>query len=552
MAPLAFTMLLTLVLLSPLAVVARPTTNSTFTNPILPGFHPDPSCIFVPEWDDTFFCATSSFEAFPGIPIHASKDLKNWRLIGNVLNRASQLPEVATVNSTTGGIWAPTIRYQDGTSRWDNIIFKSSNPYDESTWSNAVHFDFVGYDTSPFWDKDGQVYMVGSHAWQVYPAIQIAKINLHTGETGNWTTLWTGTGGKAPEGPHLYYKENMYYLMIAEGGTGSDHMETIARSSHLKGPYSPNPANPVLTAANTTRFFTTVGHADLFQDASDNWWAVALATRNDASNDYHPMGRETVLTPVTWKKGSWPVFDAVEGQMQGWPLPAETLDVKGNGPWISDGDDIDFAAGSSLPRHLTYWRLPNPDSYTISPADHPNTLQLNPSSANLTYTNAKSAPPEGISFLGRRQQHTLFTFSVDMDYTPATANEEAGVTVFLQQNKHVELGLVQLADAKHYLRVRGVSTVTLPNCQIPLPAAWAGQTLHLEVKALDWTHYALSAGPAASRSQMKTLAYPINSALGGGFTGTFVGIYATSNGGEGTAPAYFSNWSYIPQGQYVN
>lgn len=51
-------------------------------NPILPGFHPDPSCIFVPEWADTFFCASSSFNAFPGIPIHASQDLQNWKLIG--------------------------------------------------------------------------------------------------------------------------------------------------------------------------------------------------------------------------------------------------------------------------------------------------------------------------------------------------------------------------------------------------------------------------------------------------------------------------------------
>lgn len=58
--------------------------NSTFQNPILPGFHPDPSCIHVPEWDDTFFCASSSLNAFPGIPIHASKDLQNWKLIGIV------------------------------------------------------------------------------------------------------------------------------------------------------------------------------------------------------------------------------------------------------------------------------------------------------------------------------------------------------------------------------------------------------------------------------------------------------------------------------------
>lgn len=66
--------------------------NSTYLNPILPGFHPDPSCIFVPEWDDTFFCATSSFNAFPGIPIHASKDLVNWKLIGTSLRNFLQYP----------------------------------------------------------------------------------------------------------------------------------------------------------------------------------------------------------------------------------------------------------------------------------------------------------------------------------------------------------------------------------------------------------------------------------------------------------------------------
>lgn len=76
-------------------------TNSTILNPILPGFHPDPSCIFVPEWNSTFFCASSSFNAFPGIPIHASKDLQKWQLIGHVLNRKEQLPRLAETNRST-------------------------------------------------------------------------------------------------------------------------------------------------------------------------------------------------------------------------------------------------------------------------------------------------------------------------------------------------------------------------------------------------------------------------------------------------------------------
>ncbi|EHA21627.1 hypothetical protein ASPNIDRAFT_132396, partial [Aspergillus niger ATCC 1015] len=407
------------------------------------------------------------------------------------------------------------------------IIIHGSNPYDETTWSDPVHVNFMGYDTSPFWDQNGDAYILTIPS----PAIQLAKVNLTTARVGNWSTLWTGTGGEAPEGPHLYYGDSMYYLMIAEGGTGDNHMETMAQSKTLLGPYESNPANPVLTAANTTRFFQTIGHADLFQDALDNWWAVALATREDTTHDYHPMGRETVLTPVTWETGEWPVFSIVEGEMEGWARPPAGS-IAGDGPWITDGYAMDFAPGSSLPLQLTHWRFPANASYEISPAEHPYTLKLNPSSANLTY-DLKSAPPGGQAFLGQ-------------------LNEEAGVTSFLQQNKHVELGVVLLQANEPYLRVRGVSTVTLPSYQTALPAAWANTTLHLEIKALNWTHYALSIGPAASMSSMKTLAYPINSALGGGFTGTFVGVYATSNGGDGSTPAYFSNWTYLPQGQFIN
>lgn len=550
-------------------VASGPLPNSTFTNPILSGFHPDPSCVFVPELDETFFCATSSFNAFPGLPIHASKDLQHWKLIGNALNREGQLPQLATVNSSTGGIWAPTLRYESGTfwlvttlvfddygqqdpKRWDNIIFKSKDPFDETTWSDAVHFDFQGYDPSPFWDDNGDVYMVGAHAWQVYPAIQLSKVDLDTGETGEWQTLWNGTGGLAPEGPHLYFKDSMYYLVISEGGTGEGHMETIARSSHLTGPYTANPANPIMTAANTTRFFQAVGHADLFQDANDEWWAVALAIREDSTHLYHPMGRETVLTPVTWGEGEWPVVSIVEGVMDGWWRPSST-DVNGDGPWIGDADNLDFSSDSSLPRHFTHWRTPqNDDVYTISPPDHLSTLRLSPSSANLTY-NGASAPPGGLTFVGRRQAHTLFTYSVNLEYTPTSMNEEAGVTVFNQQNRHVDLGLVLLAPGKLSFRVRGTSRDGIvPAYQTDVPSAWVNQTLRFEIKAFNWTHYALSVGPASSLSAMRTLAYPINSALSGGFSGTFLGIYATSNGGDGVTPAYFSNWTYTPEGQFVD
>lgn len=324
-------------------------TNSTYSNPIIPGFFPDPSCIFVPEYDNTFFCASSSFSVFPGIPVHASKDLRNWKLISNALNRPDQLPALAITNRSTSGIWAPALRYHDGTfyimttlvfdeaapdnsSRWDNMVFHSNNPFSSSSWSDPVHFDFVGYDTSPWWADNGTVYVTGSHPWKVAPGITQTTINLTTGEVAeDLHLIWNGTGGLAPEGPHIYRKDDWFYLMIAEGGTGLTHMETIARSKDMNGPYTPNPSNPTLTNANTSQYFQTVGHADLFQDAAGDWWGVALSTRSGPNFTTYPMGRETVLFPVTWTEGDWPVLQPVRGQMNGWQMPPSNTSLAGEG-----------------------------------------------------------------------------------------------------------------------------------------------------------------------------------------------------------------------------
>ena len=188
-------------------------------------------------------------------------------------------------------------------------------------------------------------------------------------------------------------------------------------------------------------------------------------------------------------------------------------------PWITDGDDVDFAPGSSLPPHFTYWRYPHPGAFAVSPPDSPFTLQVKPSLENLTGHDGASAPKQGHSFVGRRQEHTLFTYSVDLDYSPSTIGEEAGVTVFLQQDRHIDMGLALLTPNELYLRVRGMSSSDLPSHRTILPSAWVGETLHLEIKAFNWTHYSFSAGPANAMSQLQTLAYYPNSAVSDGFTG---------------------------------
>ncbi|KAF2642550.1 xylosidase : arab-like proteininofuranosidase [Massarina eburnea CBS 473.64] len=547
-----------------------------FVNPILPGFHPDPSCVFS-DVEETFYCASSSFNVFPGIPIHASTDLREWRLVGNVLNRASQLPELSLSNGSTSGIWAPALRLYNGTfyvvttlvhdkkaaddpERWDNIIFSTPDIWNESQWSDAVHFDFEGYDTSPYWDEQGNEYIVGSHAYHVEPGIHLNKVNLKTGEmSGNWTNLWNGTGGLAPEGPHLYKKDGYHYLMIAEGGTGLGHMETIARSKDLYGPYIANPANPILTNANTTEYFQTVGHADLFHDANGNWWGVALATRSGPEYVTYPMGRETVLTNVTWENGSWPVFNnPVKGEFQGWRLPNSTRELEGDGPLVTEGDDsLQFSPDAKLPPYFIHWRPPIIENYAISPPGHPNTLRLKSSKLNLTGIDGNAGGPGGQTFVGRRQVDTLFTYRVDIDYTPETLEEEAGVTLFLTQNHHARTGLTLLpsnttnsSSLVPHFRFHAISNIHVPpSFSMPVPVPLRNTPLTFEIRTANETHYTFAVGAVNSEDPLTILAYVPGDIVSWGFTGTLVGVYATSNGGEGKTEAFVSNWSYVSEGQ---
>ena len=211
-------------------------------------------------------------------------------------------------------------------------------------------------------------------------------------------------------------------------------------------------------------------------------------------------------------------------------------------PFISEGDEAGFELGSTLPAHFTYWRFPLPESYIISPIDHPNTLQLNPSKLNLTGRDGNYAGPEGQTFVGRRQQDTLFTFSVNLDFHPASLEEEAGISVFLTQNHHLDLGVVMLpasnssnsstsvlprtANLKDtstlvpHLRFRGISYVPVPDdIVVPLPEDWLDGPLRLEIKASNMTHYSFSAGPAGAMSEMRTVLNVSNEPVSWGFTG---------------------------------
>ncbi|KFY39414.1 hypothetical protein V495_05949, partial [Pseudogymnoascus sp. VKM F-4514 (FW-929)] len=204
-----------------------PPGNSSYTNPILPGWHSDPSCTFVPTLSTTF-CITSSFLSFPGLPLYSSRDLSTWTLASNVFSRPSQVPEFATLDTDADeGFWAATVRWHDGVLYvvvgyvdYDDahhqmttyLLFTSSDPFSSSSWSDGLII------ANPQGTIDG-----------IYSGMMTEQCTVSP-----VTKIWNGTGGSNPEGPHIYKKDGYYYLLIAEGGSGPNHM-LVPSASNLSG-----------------------------------------------------------------------------------------------------------------------------------------------------------------------------------------------------------------------------------------------------------------------------------------------------------------------------
>lgn len=290
------------------------------------------------------------------------------------------------------------------------------------------------------------------------------------------------------------------------------------------------------------------------------------------------MGREAVLSPVTWDEGEWPVFTPVRGVMSGWELPTTDLDVPGYGPFNGDPDVVDFAAGTAIPTHFYFNRYPNVDDFAVSPEGHPNTLRITPSRANLTGVQTEPIDEQlsgekGVSFIGRVQEHTFFAFSVDLEFEPSQDGQEAGVTAFPTQLNHIDLSIVRPASPAYgqdnglefCLRVETVGTIvnnTLPSYTqaTAVPSGWPSGPVRLQIETTNATHFEFSAAPASNSNARIVLGQVSAFAVSGGsgpFVGNVLGVYATCNGaGSGEScpeggEAYFSRWRYSGAAQQV-
>ena len=221
------------------------------SNPVLTGFHADPSMIRV---GDTYYIANSTFEWFPGVRLHESKDLVHWNTLPSPLSRVSQLDMKG--NPSSGGIWAPDLSYADGRFwliytdvKVVNGAFKDCVNYlvtaDDirGPWSDPIRINGVGFDSSLFHDDDGRKYLV-QQTWDFreyhhsFNGITLTEFDVDAMRLKPETarTIWDGTAVKVVEGPHLYRKDGWYYLFAAEGGTQYEHQESAyARRPFLRG-----------------------------------------------------------------------------------------------------------------------------------------------------------------------------------------------------------------------------------------------------------------------------------------------------------------------------
>ncbi len=497
-------------------------------NPILPGFYPDPSICRVGE---DYYLVNSTFNYFPGVPIFHSRDLVHWKQIGNVLDRREQID--LTDTGSTGGIYAPTIRYHEGTfymittnvSHGGNFIVTAKNP--AGPWSDPVFIGSDGIDPSLFFDDDGKCYYTGTkerregHKYFGDNEIYVQELDLTTlSLIGESYPIWHGAMKDVewPEGPHLYKKYGRYYLMIAEGGTDYEHSVTIAVGDSLKEPFTGYRCNPILTHRHLGRDYpiVNVGHGDLVETQNGETYMVVLASR-PYGGYYRNLGRETFLVPVTWENG-WPVVNKgiglVESTVEAPNLPESLIDS------VPDREDFE---GERLPFHFLYLRNPNPENYSLS--------------ARKGYLRMKLAPDRmsertNPTYIGVRQSGMSYQLETRMDFTPKSSEEEAGL-VLLQSNLYHYRFVCTLIEGKKAIRVvrcfdgkeQVIGGVACENPDSTSESLILRITTNQQVLLFSYSpdgeHFiAVKSGVDATM---------LSTDVAGGFVGTTMGLYCSSN-----------------------
>ena len=522
---------------------ARAGADVTWANPILRGYHADPSLCRVGE---DYYLTTSTSEWFPSLPLYHSRDLVHWELKGHALTRPTQIDLSGT--ECSAGVYAPTLRVHQGRfylittlvgARPQRGNFVVTADRVEGPWSDPVFIaDAPGIDPSLFFDDDGRVYYCGNVRPEQprspqHRIIWFQQIDPTTWKLQGPRTQFDLTGPASLgsldylEAPHVYKKDGYYYLVASHGGTFRQHAVSVWRGRHPLEPFqAANPANPILTHRDDgANGIQCVGHADFVETPHGEWWMTVLGVRS--TNEQSPMGRETFLVPLDWRE-AWPAVRprGTPGRVQltsaAWPLPVQA---------VAPPPRRQYFDAPTLGPRWTFIRTPAAPWWSTTRRPGWLTLQLRPPELS------ELAQP---SFVGVRQEERAFTARTLLDFQPRQAHEVAGLAVIRARDAEYQLVLTGDATQRKFC-VRSGGRVL---AEQPAPAGWVELSVQARADQLVFRARPAAGDDAAWRTLAQLPAAPLLDSRLGRFTGTFVGLYASSGGHASANVAAFQWFEY--------
>lgn len=529
-----------------------------FSNPIIRGGYPDPSICKV---GDTFYLVNSSFEYFPGLPIHKSKDLINWELIGYGLDRESQVSSKVNLIDvqSNGGIHAPTIRYHDGVfyiittnvyfdvdkqkADMVNFIITADNP--SGPWSDPIHIlGAPGIDPDLFFDDDGRVWYVGNQMpknpnFNGEGEIWLQELDLNEFKLiGERHLLWRGAcSGDWAEGPHIYKKDGRYYLLIAEGGTSFNHAVMVALSDNIEGPYISNPRNPIITSRHLSydNWVNSTGHGDIIELDDGKNYMVLLGIRNEIERGSN-MGRETFLAPVNWErepfewketKHLWPVVAAETGRVE----RINEVVFSGSVQNIVTSFEDKFES-DNLDLKWNFRRYPIEKTFYLDKQQN---------RLNLICHQNQIKERVSAALLGFKQTESSFEYSTQMFFEPLNNGSEAGISIFQKDDNYINFTLIR-NDDKIVLQSYAVKNTEIEEFLSEPIKQYNGQIEFRIIANED--SYKLYYKTSRKDFELFTILKG-NLLISKGYTGAHLGLYATGNGKKSKDFASFDYVNYF-------
>ncbi|MEO0899717.1 MAG: glycoside hydrolase family 43 protein [Bacteroidota bacterium] len=463
-------------------------------NPILRGFHPDPTVVKVGQ---DYYLATSTFEWYPGVMIYHSKDLVKWELVSRPLDRLSLLDIKGVPDSC--GVWAPCLSH-DG--ELFHLVYSQVRSFDgvwkdtpnylttaediRGPWSEPVFLGSHGFDGSLFHDQDGSKWYlsmeVDHRKGKLFGGIILQQYSPEQKRLiGSLNRIFSGSDLGITEGPHLYQKDGFYYLLLAEGGTEYGHAVSLARSTSRHGPYELSPIHPVLSTANDPLHpLQKTGHADLIHLDGDRWAIFYLTGRPLSPRGRCPLGRETAMDLLEWPEGEWPQL------ISGTSLPRHEL-AEFEAHEASMMEEVDFSL-QNLPSTYHSLRVPIEEGW----------CRIENQGLTLVGRESMSSTFEQ-SLLARRVQSLDFEYQVQLTFEPTSYQQMAGLLCYYNTAHYFYLHILGDEDGTScFLQLLRCDHYQIEEMlQDPIPIPHKGKKVYLKVvwqQAMATFYYAWDGG----------------------------------------------------------